>query len=231
MEEERIDVVKNWPEPKSVHDIQVFLGFANFYRCFIESFSRIAALLTFMLKMSPTLTSVTQKSMDLVEKFGGNDYSENEARTSASTKRPTRADYPSSAHVSHAVSNYLTPDAKKAFDQLRQVFTKAPIFQHFDLEWYIRVETDAFGHAIGGELSQLTNDLGQWHPVAYFLRKMVPAKTRYKTYDGKLLAIVKAFKTWRHYLKGCKYKVLILTNHNNLWRFMDTKSLNSCQVR
>ena len=35
MEEERIDAVKNWPEPKSVRDIQGFLGFANFYRHFI----------------------------------------------------------------------------------------------------------------------------------------------------------------------------------------------------
>ena len=31
MEAERIEVVKEWPEPKSVRDIQVFLGFANFY--------------------------------------------------------------------------------------------------------------------------------------------------------------------------------------------------------
>ena len=35
MEEERIDVVKNWPEPKSICNIQVFLVFANFYCCFI----------------------------------------------------------------------------------------------------------------------------------------------------------------------------------------------------
>ena len=35
MEEEKIDAVKNWPEPKSIHDIQVFLGFANFYCHFI----------------------------------------------------------------------------------------------------------------------------------------------------------------------------------------------------
>ena len=60
---------------------------------------------------------------------------------------------------------------------------------------------------------------------------MIPAKTQYKTHDGELLAIVKAFKTWRHYLKGCKHKVLMLTNHNNLRRFMDTKSLSSRQVR
>ena len=31
MKTEQIEVVREWPEPKSVQDIQVFLGFANFY--------------------------------------------------------------------------------------------------------------------------------------------------------------------------------------------------------
>ena len=31
MEDERIEAVKQWPEPQSVRDIQMFLGFANFY--------------------------------------------------------------------------------------------------------------------------------------------------------------------------------------------------------
>ena len=35
MEDEKIEAVRNWPEPKSVRDIQVFLGFVNFYRRFI----------------------------------------------------------------------------------------------------------------------------------------------------------------------------------------------------
>ena len=60
---------------------------------------------------------------------------------------------------------------------------------------------------------------------------MIPAETRYKTYNGELLAIVEVFKTWRHYLEGCKHKVLVFTDHNNLCRFMDTKSLSSRQVR
>ena len=60
---------------------------------------------------------------------------------------------------------------------------------------------------------------------------MILAKTRYKTHDGELLATVKAFKTWPHYLKGCKHKILVLTNLNNVRRFMDTKSLSSKQVR
>ena len=175
--------------------------------------------------------------MSLVEVIG-----ENEAKkASASTKKPIGVDNLSADHVSHIVSNivsnsakngnnYLTSDTKRAFDQLRQAFTEAPIFQHFDPEWYIQVETDISGYAIGEELSQLTNDLGQWHLVAYFLCKMIPAETRYKTHNGKLLAIIEAFKTWRHYLKGCKHKVFVLTDHNNLQQFMDTKNLSSCQV-
>ena len=91
--------------------------------------------------------------MNLVDGFGGGDYGKNEARTSALTKGPTRAGYLFSDHVSHVVSNYLTPDAKKTFDQLRQAFTEAPIHQYFDPKRYIRVEIDASGHAIGGVLS------------------------------------------------------------------------------
>lgn len=51
MEDKRIKAVKNWPEPKSVQDIQVFLGFANFYRRFIYGFSKITTSLTLMLKI------------------------------------------------------------------------------------------------------------------------------------------------------------------------------------
>ena len=35
MEDKRIEVVKNWLKPKLVWDIQVFIGFANFYWRFI----------------------------------------------------------------------------------------------------------------------------------------------------------------------------------------------------
>ena len=116
MEEKKINAVKNWPEPKSIRDIQVFLGFANFYHYFILGFSRIAAPLTSMLKMSRT--STLQKSMNLVDEFGGDDHGENEARKAfASIKGPTKADYLSFDHVSHTVSNnvsnYLTQTLKR----------------------------------------------------------------------------------------------------------------------
>ena len=46
MEAKKIKVVKDWHEFKSVCNILVFLGFANFYWQFIQGFSRIAASLT-----------------------------------------------------------------------------------------------------------------------------------------------------------------------------------------
>ena len=191
--------------------------------------------------MRPTL--ITQKSTNLVDKFGEGDCCKNKARkTFASTKGPTREDYLSFNHPSHAVSNivsnsaknisnYLTPDAKKVFDQLRQVFTQALIFQHFDPERYIWIKTNVSGYAINGVLNQLTNDSSQWHPVAYFLHKMIPAKTWYTTHNGKFLTIVEAFKTWRHYPKGCKHKILDFTDYNNFCHLIDMKSPSSCQVR
>ena len=35
IEDKRIEAIKQWPEPQSVRNIQVFLGFANFYSRFI----------------------------------------------------------------------------------------------------------------------------------------------------------------------------------------------------
>lgn len=49
IEKERIKGIKSWLEPISVKDIQVFLGFANFYKSFIRNSNRVAPLLTSML--------------------------------------------------------------------------------------------------------------------------------------------------------------------------------------
>ena len=91
---------------------------------------------------------------------------------------------------------YLTPNAKKVFNYLLHTLTKTLILQHFDPECHIQIEIDASGYAIGGILSKLIlDDLGQWHLVAYYLQKMIPAKTKYETHNSELLAIVEAFKT------------------------------------
>ena len=234
MEEERIEAVRNWLELKSVRDIQVFIGFANFYRRFIRGFSRIAAPLTSMLKTTGSSDLATRElGADEVVGGGGKANDRNLSKFKKSKNAKSRIQ----THIGATGEPiFLTSSAREAFNQLKQAFTKAPILRHFDPECHIQIEIDASGYAIGGVLSQLTSDhltsdQGQWHPVAYFLRKMIPVETRYETHDGELLAIVEAFKTWRHYLEGCKHEVLVFTDHNNLHQFMDKKSLSSKQVR
>ena len=134
MEDERIEAVKQWPEPQSVRDIQVFLGFANFYRRFIQGFSRIAAPLTSMLKTSGGTESKTRpgeggvgvggsragrggsklddgSGMDDVVGDGGKVEVGEKGRNSSMSKKTE--------------SGFLTSGAKKAFTELRQAFVKA----------------------------------------------------------------------------------------------------------
>ena len=41
-----VQTIQDWPEPCKVKDIQSFLGFANFYRCFICNYSKLTVPLT-----------------------------------------------------------------------------------------------------------------------------------------------------------------------------------------
>ncbi|KAJ1590153.1 hypothetical protein NDA12_004621 [Ustilago hordei] len=50
MDPEKVHTVKEWTMPESIHDIQRFLGFANFYRRFIAHFAHIAKPLTALVK-------------------------------------------------------------------------------------------------------------------------------------------------------------------------------------
>ena len=97
-------------------------------------------------------------------------------------------DFPPNSRNREARTGFFIPEARLAFTQLRQAFVKVPILHHFDPESHIRIETDVSGYAIGGVLSQLSfgtrpdrvvtkANLGQWHPVAFFSRKIIPAET------------------------------------------------------
>ena len=50
MDPKKVEAVTSWPAPQSQHDIQIFLGFANFYRKFIDNYSRIVTPITALLK-------------------------------------------------------------------------------------------------------------------------------------------------------------------------------------
>lgn len=60
---------------------------------------------------------------------------------------------------------------------------------------------------------------------------MLPAERNYETHDTELLATVEGFETWRHYLDGAAYTIFVLTDHNNLKKFIKTTRLSGWQIQ
>jgi len=50
MSNDKVQAVLSWKIPKSLTEVQSFLGFANFYRRFIQDYSKIARPLTELTK-------------------------------------------------------------------------------------------------------------------------------------------------------------------------------------
>ncbi|TKA33188.1 hypothetical protein B0A50_00741 [Salinomyces thailandicus] len=65
MDPARVQAIAEWPEPKAYRDIQVFLGFANFYRRFIHNYSLIARPLNDLVKLAQQEGAQTGKKKDL----------------------------------------------------------------------------------------------------------------------------------------------------------------------
>ena len=191
IEKKQIKAIRDWPELQSVRDIQIFLGFANFYQWFIQGFSGLAAPLTSMLKTT-SVVGPAENPKQGGKKIQMEDQGEKKpAQKSckgqknqkiAKSKKWIRAEKAETSKAKNLGQSglFLTVDARKPFTKLTQAFVKALILNHFDSERYIRIETDVSGYAIGGILSQLTsNDLGRWHLVAFFSRKIIPAEIWY----------------------------------------------------
>ena len=120
--------------------------------------------------------------------------------------------------------------AENSFEELKRMFTTAPILAHADPAKAFVVETDGSDFALGAVLSQEQSD-GKLHPVAFYSRKFIPAEINYEIYDKELLAIVASFEQWRNYLYGAKHKVVVYTDHKNLLYYTTTRRLNRRQAR
>ncbi len=59
---------------------------------------------------------------------------------------------------------------------------------------------------------------------------MLPSEQNYETHDIELLAMVEAFKTWCHYLKGAKYTIFVFINPNNLKKSMEVACPSGRQI-
>ena len=200
MEPEKTKAVREWPTPKTVKEVQAFLGFANYYRRFIKNYSS---------QVGP-LTQLTRKD----QKFEWGPHQEEafEGMKALFTNESTLE--------SHNPEKKLTVE----------ILGEESILQRHDADKKQTMKTDTSQWAIAACLSQ-SSDGKRGKPVAFHSRKLTPAEQNYDIHDKELLAIVDAFKHWRHYLQGARHEVSVITDHKNLTSFTTTKVLNKRQVR
>lgn len=126
-----------------------------------------------------------------------------------------------------------TEARETAFQTLKTAFTSAPVLQIADPYAPFIIECDCLDYALGAVLLQRSPKDGLYHPIAYLSRALLSAERNYEIFDKELLALIAAFKEWRHYLEGNpnRLEVTVYTDHRNLESFMKTKQLTRRQAR
>ena len=71
IEEEKVEVVLEWPVPKSVKNVQKFLGLANYYRRFVKGFAKIVRplheLITKLILIALDLDKKIRMEVDMLD--------------------------------------------------------------------------------------------------------------------------------------------------------------------
>jgi len=113
---------------------------------------------------------------------------------------------------------------------LKGEFQKAPVLLMPDSTKPFIIESDASKFATGAVIRQKDMN-GDHHPCGYISHSFDATQRNYETYDRELMGIVRALETWRHYLQGSPFLMVILSDHKNLTYFRTTQKLNRQQAR
>ncbi len=193
---DKVDAVKTWPVPTTVRELRAFLGLASYYRRYVKGFAAIAAPL---------------------HKVVG------ECSSSAKVGESVKGQKSGRKARSPPITSAWTEECQKAFDQLKEALTTAPILGYADSRLPFILEVDASFHGLGAVLSQ--DQAGKKRVVAYASRGLRPTERNMQNYSSKkleLLALKWAMaEKFRDYLLGST--VVVYTDNNPL-TYIQTKA-------
>ena len=100
-------------------------------------------------------------------------------------------------------------EQERAFDELRQKLTEAPVLAYPNSENLFILDTDASNHAIGTELPQVQNGLERLIVFDSFV--LDSAQRNYCTTRKELLAVVRFTRHFKHYLLERRFTQGLMT--------------------
>ena len=112
-----------------------------------------------------------------------------------------------------------TEETQAAFQEAKKALANATLLSHPHPTAPLAIMSDASEIAVGAVLQQRVEN--EWHPIAYFSRKLTPPETRYSTFDRELLAVYLSIRHFRHMVEGREFSVL--TDHKPLTRALSSR--------
>ena len=103
---------------------------------------------------------------------------------------------------------------QKAFNQLKQKLTQAPVIAYFDTHKRSRLIVDGSPKGISAILAQKDNDSTSYRIISYASRALSPVESRYSQTDIEGLALVWGVEHFRLFLLGADFD--IITDHKAL---------------
>ena len=110
----------------------------------------------------------------------------------------------------------------KAFNEIKDLVTKAPVLRYFDVSKNITIQCDASQYGIGATLLQ------EGQPVHYANRALTTTEQNYAQIEKELLAVVFSCEHFEHYIYG--KHVTVETDHKPLIA-IQKKPINTASKR
>ena len=106
-----------------------------------------------------------------------------------------------------------TPEAQKAFDNLKEALTSSPVLAFPNFEAPFVVETDASAIAVGAVLAQKQG--GRLHPIQFASRSLNSAERNYSACEREAVGVIFALRKFRLFLLS-EHRFDLVTDHQAL---------------
>lgn len=199
---DKITALKTWPRPTNREELERFLGFAGYYRRFVEGYSKIAKPLNAL-------------------KAGCN-----HPRKRGKTYKKPRPQAPVNSRA--PFSDEWTSECERAFKTLVDKLTSAPVLAFANPKLPYVLHTDASGEGLGAALYQEQG--GKLKVIAYASRGLSRSEKNYPTHKLEYLALKWAVcEKFHDYLYGSEFTVL--TDNNPLTYVFTSAKLDAAGHR